>query len=150
MAETEPVDLTKRPDKQGLKELLCDSLPGSMIKKGIDSYFRIDKLVKHRLKLTCPLDFIEKKILLPSTIQSFLKKFIECQFQLKWATGNGWPREFSYYKFCDVMISQPWIEKSMRETVLKNRVHNSDIIPLLDNRPRWEPINMAYGMNAVR
>ena len=27
---------------------------------------------------------------------------------------------------------------------------NSDIIPLLDNRPRWEPINMAYGMNAVR
>ena len=125
---TKRVDLTTDPpDEQGLNELLCDSLPESMKKRRIDSYFRIDKLVKHRLKLTCPLDFIEKKILYPSTIQTFLKKFIECQFQLKWATSNGWPREFSYYKFCDVMISQPWIEKSMRETVLKNRVRNAQV-----------------------
>ena len=65
-------------------------------------------------------------ILSSSTSQTFLKKFIECQFQLKWATRNGWPREFSYYDFCEV-ISQYWIQRNMRKKVLKNTVRSAQV-----------------------
>ena len=91
------VDLTTKPsDRQGLKMLLCDSLPKNIKRREIDLYFNLKVLVDHRRRLKSPLDFIEKNILYFSTLQTFLKKFIECQFQLKWATGNGWPSKFSY------------------------------------------------------
>ena len=103
------VDLTtKRPDKQGLKELLCVSLPTK------------------RCVLTCPLDFFRNGIRYTATSQTSLKKLIECQFQLKWATCNGWPTDFSYYDFCKV-VSQRWTGKNMSKMVLKNRVRNAQV-----------------------
>ena len=121
------VDLTTKPsDRQGLKKLLCDSLPKNIKTRQIDLYFNLDVLVQHRRKLKSPLDFIEKNILYSSTIQTFLKKFIECQFQLKWATDNGWPREFSYYAFCEV-VCQHWTQTEMRTKVLKNTVRNAQV-----------------------
>ena len=65
-------------------------------------------------------------VLSSSTSQTFLKKFIERQFQLKWATRNGWPREFSYYDFCEV-VSQYWIQRNMRKKVLKNTVRSAQV-----------------------
>ena len=126
MAETEPVDLTKRPDKQGLKKLLCDSLPKNIREKKIDFYFNLDVLLQHRRKLKSPLDFIQKNILYSITLQTFLKKFIECQFQLKWATDNGLPREFSYYDFCEV-VCQHWTQRDMDKKVLKNTVRSAQV-----------------------
>ena len=117
---------TNVADKDGLKELLCDSLPKRITIRGIDSYFNIPHLVKYRCELRSPLDFITNRILSPKTSQTFLKKFIECQFQLKWATPNGWPREFSYYDFCEV-VSQYWIQRNMRKKVLKNTVRSAQV-----------------------
>ena len=118
---------TNIADKDGLKELLCDSPPRRIKRKGIDSYFNIPDLVQYRCELRSPLDFITNRILSPKTSQTFLKKFIECQFQLKWATQqNGWPREFSYYDFCEV-ICQHWKQRNMRQTVLKNKVRSAQV-----------------------
>ena len=106
------VDLaTKRLDRQGLKELLCVSLPKRKTKRCV---------------LTCPLDFFTNGILYTATSQTSLKKLIECQFQLKWATCNGWPTDFSYYDFCE-LVSQRWTKKNMSEMVLKNTVRNAQV-----------------------
>ena len=47
---------TNVADKDGLKELLCDSLPKRITIRGIDSYFNIPHLVKYRCELRSPLD----------------------------------------------------------------------------------------------
>ena len=89
-------------------------------------FFNILALVQRNM--TSPLDFITNNILKSCATQTFLKKFIACQFQLKWKTPNGWPMEFSYYDFCEAMwrIKRDGIE-NMVENVLKNTVRNAQV-----------------------
>ena len=101
------VDLTTvPPDRQGLKKLLCDSL----LEHRMVPFFNIPAIVPH--DMTSPLDFIKNNILKSCATQTFLKKFIACQFQLKWKTPNGWNLAIMVFvKLCgelNVMALKTW------------------------------------------
>ena len=73
------------------------------------------KPIEHLLSVTSwptlksPLDLANKEVvgIKQGAPHWFLKNLIERQFQIKWATKNGEPDEFNFYKFCDLERLKP-------------------------------------------
>lgn len=55
-------------------------------------------------QLKSPLDIAKPALvgIKNDALQAFVKSLIEHQFQIRWATIDGEPKNFNYYKFCNV------------------------------------------------
>ena len=149
------VDLRKDDPllKEKLKKLLVDTLPSNIKNREIE-YYLTDKLpnlaVQNTLK--SPLDFLKEGCIKSSANQTFFKKLIECQFQLKWNTTAaeagipGHPIPFNYYEFCNEE-RKLWPGTTELKS-LKNQVRRAHVLVQLFQMPVATVANLSLELTA--